>query len=667
MFAHHPRAAHFRYPYVYGPHQLVPREWLIVRRILDGRDRIVVADDGLTLHHHGYTENLAHALLLAIDQPDAAAGKVFNIGDEEVLSIRQVIELIAAARSAPARDRLDAVRARGPGAAIARATAADPSCARHQPRADRSRLPRRGAGARSRSPRPRAGSSTIRARRGGQEEIVLTDPFDYAAEDRLDRRVARGDRARCPIRVRDRARLRPRLQRTGRPTPQPTRSSTHEHDPLPARRHQDRRPVDRAHRARTPSRCSATRAPTSSRSNDRASATSAATSACRSTDSSALAQMCNRGKRSLALDVHQPDGREILLQLVGDGRRRRAELPARRRRTARHRLRRRARGERTRRLRVALGVRPDRSVRGQGRVRHGDPGVRRLRREPGRPADRRAALPEPDRGRQGDRAVRRAGDHRRAVRARTHRRGPHVQLAMLDAVVSFLWADAAGNEVLQDADRSQPSSFVAQLPALPFPRRVGHLHPDVRRRLPGHVPGVRRRRLRRPARRDDRSNARSTASCCGEIMDRCYAAATEMTTADAIGALEAHNVPCGVVLSPDRARSRSRTPQAIGLFEDSVHPTAGRLRQPRHPTRVRRHPATARRSRAHARRAHRRDPARARPRAIASPNSAPPASPAEVRSGGVVAPRQLPHGPNRQRCPGGRPDVPFLVGPRVHR
>src|SRR5204863_300787 len=39
--------------------------------------------------------NLAHAVLLAVDQPEAAAGKVFNCGDEEVLSIRQVVELVA--------------------------------------------------------------------------------------------------------------------------------------------------------------------------------------------------------------------------------------------------------------------------------------------------------------------------------------------------------------------------------------------------------------------------------------------------------------------------------------------------------------------------------------------------------------------------------------------
>src|SRR5690606_13506643 len=97
VFDHHPDAAHFRYPYAYGPYQVVPREWSVVRRILDGRRRIIVPDDGLTLHHHGFTMNLAHAVLLGVDHPDAAAGKVFNAADEEVLTIRQVVELIASA------------------------------------------------------------------------------------------------------------------------------------------------------------------------------------------------------------------------------------------------------------------------------------------------------------------------------------------------------------------------------------------------------------------------------------------------------------------------------------------------------------------------------------------------------------------------------------------
>src|SRR5205814_1479932 len=70
VLEHHPTAAHLRYPYAYGPYQLVPREWSIVRRVLDGRRRMVVADDGLTLHHHGYTVNLAHAVLLAVDHPE---------------------------------------------------------------------------------------------------------------------------------------------------------------------------------------------------------------------------------------------------------------------------------------------------------------------------------------------------------------------------------------------------------------------------------------------------------------------------------------------------------------------------------------------------------------------------------------------------------------------
>ena len=95
LFALHPTACVFRYPYVYGPRQLVPREWLFVRRVLDRRPFVIVPDDGLTLIGHGYTDNLAHAVLLAVDHPEAAAGQVFNAIDEECLTIRQVAELIA--------------------------------------------------------------------------------------------------------------------------------------------------------------------------------------------------------------------------------------------------------------------------------------------------------------------------------------------------------------------------------------------------------------------------------------------------------------------------------------------------------------------------------------------------------------------------------------------
>ncbi len=95
VFESHPTATHFRYPLVYGPYQLVPREWCIVRRIRDRRPYIVLADGGLTLHHCGYAENIAHAVLLAVDRPDAAAGQVYNCGDADALTLRQVVDVVA--------------------------------------------------------------------------------------------------------------------------------------------------------------------------------------------------------------------------------------------------------------------------------------------------------------------------------------------------------------------------------------------------------------------------------------------------------------------------------------------------------------------------------------------------------------------------------------------
>jgi len=182
VFHRHPGAAHFRYPYVYGPYQLVPREWLVVRRVLDGRRRMIVADDGLTLHHHGYTLNLAHAVLLAVDRP--AASGIFNAADEEVLSVRQVIEIVAGALG----HAFELVSMPYELATPARPLLTQPLPTHRV--LDLTRL-RTELGYRDVTPARTAVAETARwlaehpPAPGGPEETVLTDPFDYAAEDRL--------------------------------------------------------------------------------------------------------------------------------------------------------------------------------------------------------------------------------------------------------------------------------------------------------------------------------------------------------------------------------------------------------------------------------------------------------------------------------------------------
>jgi nucleoside-diphosphate-sugar epimerase len=184
VFERHPSATHFRYPYVYGPRQLAPREWLIVKRILDRRPHIVVADGGLSAHSFGYVENLAHAVHLAVDQPEAAAGRIFHAADEELLTVRQVVEICAAALdheweivsmpaelATPARPLMMQ--------ASTHHRAFDISALRHV-LGYRDVVPAREAVARTARwlaahPHPP----------GDIVERIMEDPFDYANEDRL--------------------------------------------------------------------------------------------------------------------------------------------------------------------------------------------------------------------------------------------------------------------------------------------------------------------------------------------------------------------------------------------------------------------------------------------------------------------------------------------------
>jgi crotonobetainyl-CoA:carnitine CoA-transferase CaiB-like acyl-CoA transferase len=296
---------------------------------------------------------------------------------------------------------------------------------------------------------------------------------------------------------------------------------------------------------------------------------------------SALAQMCNRGKRSIALDVHRPEGRAIFLRLAAS-----ADVLVQNFRPG---------------VVERLGIGYDdvhavndrivyASLSGFGPTgpyankgaydtviqAYGGFAANQADAQTGEPrflnqtaADKVTAL-------YATQAITAALFARERIGT-----GTHIRLTMLDAVTSFLWADAAGNEVLQDADRSQPSSFVQNFRPFCFHDGWGICTPTSDADFAGmcRVFGVDGYDDPRVATIVQRSQHRELT---GAIMSRCYEAARTMTTADAIGALEAHNVPCGVVLSPAELAADPHA-RSIGLFEESHHPTAGRLRQPRHP------------------------------------------------------------------------------------
>jgi dTDP-D-glucose 4,6-dehydratase len=155
-----------------------------VRRIIDGRQVIILPEDGLSLNHSGYVENVAQAVLLAVDKPDASSGQIYNCGDERLLTLRQMVEIIAGALEA----QLEIVSMPWRFAIPARPLLAQPWTTHRV--LDLTKLktqlgyadvvtPERGLASTSRWLRDHP------LERGGTDEKILQDPFDYQSEDEL--------------------------------------------------------------------------------------------------------------------------------------------------------------------------------------------------------------------------------------------------------------------------------------------------------------------------------------------------------------------------------------------------------------------------------------------------------------------------------------------------
>jgi crotonobetainyl-CoA:carnitine CoA-transferase CaiB-like acyl-CoA transferase len=127
--------------------------------------------------------------------------------------------------------------------------------------------------------------------------------------------------------------------------------------------------------------------------------------------------------------------------------------------------------------------------------------------------------------------------------------GQHLQLSMMDAVVSFLWADSAANEVLLASDGTQNSSFVAGFNPIRFEDGWGIVTPT--------------------------SDADFAGMC--KALD-----------------VEGYDDP-RVATIAERVKHRelsSSLVEAVGLFEEYEHHVVGPVRMPRHPTRFLGTPAT---------------------------------------------------------------------------
>ncbi len=161
------------------------------------------------------------------------------------------------------------------------------------------------------------------------------------------------------------------------------------------------------------------------------------------------------------------------------------------------------------------------------------------------------------------------------------RGGQHVELSMTDAVVSFLWADAAANEVLMDSDNTQNSSFVAGFQPMRFLDGWGIVTPTSDHDFAGmcralDVEGYDDPRIATVAERIKNRDV------LAPVMDMCYALAANLTMEQATERFEAERVPFAMILTPDQI---TRDPHAIamGLFVEADHPVVGRTRLPRHP------------------------------------------------------------------------------------
>ncbi len=176
------------------------------------------------------------------------------------------------------------------------------------------------------------------------------------------------------------------------------------------------------------------------------------------------------------------------------------------------------------------------------------------------------------------------------ARERT-RQGQHVRLSMLDATVSLLWPEGmAAHTFVRDPSRGRRPALAQDLV---FETSDGYI-------TAGAVSDREWEGLARAAERPDwleDERFRTAAGRVAHVEERLALTAEALltrSTAEWLERLDAEQVPCAPVLRREELHRHPQI-QANALVEESEHPRAGAIRQPRPAARFDRTPAAIRR------------------------------------------------------------------------
>ena len=296
---------------------------------------------------------------------------------------------------------------------------------------------------------------------------------------------------------------------------------------------------------------------------------------------SALYQVCNRGKRCIAVEPRRAAGREIVRELAAAQRRRGAELAARRGRTgsasgtttcgATTSCTCRSRGSAARGPYAHKGA-YDTVIQAYGGIgwSQADPGT-------GEPEFVRQVMADKVTALSACQAITAGTAGARARSRRTARAPVDARRGRRPSCGSTARATTRSSTVTAPS----PASFSAGTRPFRFTDGWAVATPTANSDFFGMcrafgVDGWDDPRLASPSLRQQNIDLSRV------LTERCHEAAATMTTSEGMARMEAERVPCGVVYSPAELADDPHA-QAIGLLVDDVHPIAGRIRQPRHP------------------------------------------------------------------------------------